>query len=477
MSSCRILFFLLFFFTSRIFSGQESQQRSPMLKTAGLVAYYLWEEDSLGNIKPQTYCQPFLQNYCILRNSTLGCKKQPKVSHVQAMIKQFAHDNTRHYKRNKFKTKTNDSIRGSETFPLQKFKCKGGESVIYVFKNGKWHSLRRHTVNYFIKYDNGLMRYSHSNDSISFISGKTSQKANAHYTVYIIKNQLEETKHQQIYNYAGQDVTDQFEANVSTSAIRTLVFANGYRGPKKEKDHSDGLITQKDRYFYWYKIDNQFIAKLQPNASFYIDGSFSIRTSVHKNKLKFACSIIRSRFSGKKAKSKRNYKALNQSNNPDGFQERKTKGKLAGEVFLLAKCYTPDCQDTKDTVDIVCHSMGYAYALGFIETIQARVILGNMYIIAPESGNLEGMDWGLFQEVWQYGSNLGEVNQDPARQQDGISPQTPVKYLTDTEVSGRVFIPSDWPSKNFIDSHMIYNYQWIFDRLQPGNKGFVHKKT
>jgi hypothetical protein len=477
MSNCRILFFSLFFFASLAICAQESMNRSPMLKIAGLVAYYVWEEDSLGNIKQQTYTQPFLQNYCILRNPIVPCKKEPSSSHLQTMIKQFAHDDRHHYTRHKFKSPKSDSVNESIRFPLIKHSCKGAESVIYIYKKGKWESMRRHLVNYFITYNNGITRYSHSSDSISFLNGKISQKATAHYSVYIFKNQHKETTRQQVFNYAGLDVTQQFETHGSSVAIRTLVFANGYRGPKKEKDPSDGLITQKDRFYYWYKIDNQFIEKLKPTATFYIDGSFSINTSVHKNRINFAWSLIRSKLSRKKAKSKRNYKALNLSNNPDGFHERQTKGKLAGEAFLFAKCYAPDCKDTKDTVDIVCHSMGYAYALGFIETIQSRVVLGNMYIIAPESGNLEGMDWGLFQEVWQYGSNLGEVNQDPARQQDGVTPQAAVKHLINSDVSGRIFIPTDWPSKSFIDSHMIYNYQWIFDRLQPGNKGFVHKKT
>jgi hypothetical protein len=32
---------------------------------------------------------------------------------------------------------------------------------------------------------------------------------------------------------------------------------------------------------------------------------------------------------------------------------------------------------------IVCHSMGYAYALGMLEVLKGKVSFGRLYIIAP----------------------------------------------------------------------------------------------
>jgi hypothetical protein len=40
-----------------------------------------------------------------------------------------------------------------------------------------------------------------------------------------------------------------------------------------------------------------------------------------------------------------------------------------------------------DKVDIVCHSMGFAYASGIIEVLKsAKIPLGRFYIVAPSIG-------------------------------------------------------------------------------------------
>lgn len=457
-----------------LFSQNENQVRQS-LKTAGMVAYYFWEEDSCGNILSNDISQPFLQNYSILRFPSYAGKREPKQKHLQSLIAEFAHDDIHTRKRKNFKLEQSDSVYKNQTFELQKRAFKKIETVNYVFKNGKWTSLRRHAVNYFIKQPDGRIKFYYSSDSISLFQRQFAQRANAHYSVYLYRDSNNQTIQYQVFNYAGKDVTSQFSDSMNTAPMRTLVFANGYRGPKKEKDQSDGLITQDDRYHYWYKIDNQFIDQLKPNTTFYMDGSFSIKTSNHKNKVKFAWSYLRTSLSRKKARSKRSYKALNSKNNETGFYERFEQGKRAGVVFLLAKCNEPNCLNVKDTVDIVCHSMGYAYSLGFIETIKDHVVFGKIYIIAPEGASVACADWSLFQEVWQYGSNLGEQNQDPLHEQDGITPQQAVKNIDKVTKGGRVFIPANWPTKNFVESHMIYSYQWIFDRIKPGEPGFVVK--
>jgi hypothetical protein len=475
MSKCKYVVIFCFLINQVGAKAQVIDRKSNTLKTAGLVAYYFWEEDSSGFIVNQSISKPFLQNFCILRNEAAKCKKEPKLSQIENMITQFAHDDRNNFDRSKFEIEIDDSTSEHQKFGLLKHKNKGIESINYFYKNGVWKSIRRKSVNYFVCDVKGKMRFSHSSDSIVFLQHKINQKANAHYSVFLYRNESNYTERQQIFNYQGSDVTDQFIQPQSTVAIRTLVFANGYRGPKKERDQSDGLLTQNDRYHYWYKIDDQFIDNLKPDASFYMDASFSIKTSNHKNKVNFAWSYLRSKLASKRKRSKRIYKALNVTNNPKGFFERVEQGKRAAEVFLLAKCYVPNCSETRDTVDIVCHSMGYAYSLGFIEALKDKVVFGKLYIIAPEGADVAGADWSLFQEVWQYGSNLGEQNQDPLGQQDGITPQKALKNIENVLVGGRVFIPADWPNKDFVESHMIYSYQWIFERLKLGDKGFVHK--
>jgi hypothetical protein len=460
----------LFYLTSNY--GQVVE-RSKFLKNSGLTAYYVWEEDSLGYLHEKNLRLPFLQNYCILLNKAEVNNETPIASQLEKMILLFCHDNKQKFKRNKFKIAVNDSVSNNTDFSLKKYTSRQLESIIYIKKNNVWTSKRRKCVQYFTKLKDGKMRYIFSSDSIQLFSNSKNFKAKAHYTIYSFEDHDGVIRRQQIMNYAGEDVSSQF--NTITLPIRTLVFANGYRGPKREKDQSDGMVTQRDRYHYWFKIDNQFIERLQPKVSFYIDGSFSIQTSAHKNKFKFALSYLRYQFSRKKAKSKRQYKLLNTKNNLEGFQLRRAQGAIAGEVFLLAKCYTPNCSEIKDTVDIVCHSMGYAYAIGFMEQIKDKVVFGKIYIVAPEGADNVGFDWSLFEEVWQYGTNLGEKNADPVVFQDGVAPQTKVCDLEICKKSARIFFPKDWPNKTFIESHMIYNYQWMFDRIKKGENGYIGK--
>ena len=109
------------------------------------------------------------------------------------------------------------------------------------------------------------------------------------------------------------------------------------------------------------------------------------------------------------------------------------------------------------TLDIVAHTMGYAYALGVVDILKGKVPLGRLYIIAPENVEAGEINLNDFEEVWQYGSNLGEPNADPLHQQDGVAPQTPVRGLQELakknpEKGGRAFIP-DGESKGFLQSH------------------------
>jgi hypothetical protein len=121
--------------------------------------------------------------------------------------------------------------------------------------------------------------------------------------------------------------------------------------------------------------------------------------------------------------------------------------------------------------------MGYAYALGFMDVLDGKVVFGKIYILAPENACVGGFDWSKVEEVWQYGSNLDQANPDPVWEQDGIAPQCQVKGLekVDKNKGGRAFIPKDWPHKNFVDSHMLNYYFWIFDRIKKGEPGYINR--
>lgn len=447
-------------------------------KVGALVSYYFWEEDSLGFIINNEIKKPFLQNYFIECSSSHKVKDTICYSNLTCIINSFAHDIK--YKNDEIEEKKHFEIQNTQAnekvyFPLNREEAKAKGSVILINKNGNWNSKRRHSVLYFTISENNQLKYYYSNDSIILHKHNIKLPSNGQYMVLTYMKNDKKIDRQVVYNYLGEDVTDYFLQEKTMEPQRVIVFANGYRGPKSNQDESDNLVTTKDRYHYWYKIDNLFVERLNPDVSYYIDGSLSITTSNHNNMTNFAFSFLRSTFIMRTKNAKNNYNLLNSGANAEGFYIRKDKGKIAAQAFLNALCNSPACRETKDTVDIVSHSMGYAYSLGFIEELKGKVVFGKVYILAPENGCLDSVDWNMFEEVWQYGSNLGEKDADPVWEQDGVAPQCKVKGLENLPPckGGRVCIPKDWPDKNFIDSHQLYNFYWIFERIKKGEAGYI----
>ena len=154
----------------------------------------------------------------------------------------------------------------------------------------------------------------------------------------------------------------------------------------------------------------------------------------------------------------------------EGFRERLNNGRIAGLRFV--EILREEGYAAGDTLDIVAHSMGFAYAQGMIEVIEDAISaktlyihLGGYYIIAPENGCSGEVNPGHWDEIWQYGSN---EQVDPITKQDGVAPQCKVGNL---DVERRAFIPDTEP-RGFLESHTIVNYKWIFNRKQ-NHRGYV----
>ena len=151
---------------------------------------------------------------------------------------------------------------------------------------------------------------------------------------------------------------------------------------------------------------------------------------------------------------------------------RYNNGKIAGQNLLN------DIQNGRikvnasngvitDSLDIVAHSMGFAYAQGMIEVLRGKIPLAGYYIIAPENAGSGSLSPSDFTQLWQYGSD----ERLDISIQDGVAPQTKVGDLPDAR---RAYIPENWNPQGFISSHAIENYKWIFN--QPnGQKGYVNK--
>jgi hypothetical protein len=129
-------------------------------------------------------------------------------------------------------------------------------------------------------------------------------------------------------------------------------------------------------------------------------------------------------------------------------------------------------------IEIVAHSLGYAYALGMIEKIKAAGFkLGRFYIIAPENASSGQVNLADFEEVWQYGS---DNKRDDLWEQDGIAPQSAVVGLPDDGTIenrfGRVYIPKNDPNRDFVGAHSISSYGWIFLITNPQTPGYVRNR-
>ena len=150
-----------------------------------------------------------------------------------------------------------------------------------------------------------------------------------------------------------------------------------------------------------------------------------------------------------------------------GFERRVQDGKIAARD-LIAKLRNGQIllyQDSK--IDIVAHSMGYAFALGMIEELQSSHFnIGWFYAIAPENPGA-GFVPNNIDGIWQYGSQ----ETDPFNKQDGIAPQKPISGLSPAR---RVPIDPSAP-QDFFNSHSIANYHWILKKSSNVN-GYVKSR-
>jgi hypothetical protein len=277
-----------------------------------------------------------------------------------------------------------------------------------------------------------------------------------------------------------------------------LLFVNGYRPTSPdylifhlgiENPESNHTVTKVDFNDCWKNIDDQFMTRIGTKNVLYADGHHSISTANHETVPKFSLSLASSQLANKlfsistggiqipnPAYHNESLVYLNTEPNPRaGFIIRKTNGMRAGQD-LLNKINDGTIQFDKstDSVDIVAHSMGFAYAQGIIEVLKmANIKRGRYYILSPENGCSGNVNTGDFEEVWQYGSNLGETNADPLYLQDGVAPQCGVGGLP---TNNRVFIPKQVSfTKDFVNCHILDNYGWIFNikNVAGQNQGYV----
>ena len=332
-------------------------------------------------------------------------------------------------------------------------------------------------------------------------------EAESHYMVVKIYSAKGKWLRDQVYNHLGVDLTSKLQ--LQDPPKRVLIFVNGYRptslGSSFEENFEDirsnGLefpnslnrLFTEDRYNYWHpwqQIDDAFKLRINPSEYYYADGHHSVSTSNHRSLLNFSTnsgiypkrcrnpkihtcyrtSTVGSKFFG--SKRAKTYSLLATKSNKKGFAIRANSGRIAGRNLYQMLNELPN-SSKNDTLYLVVHSMGFAYAQGMIEELRGKINFGGYYILAPENAAAGTVNMKEWRQVWQYGSNLNSVNQDAPCLQDGVAPQASVSGLTENQ---RIYFPySLYKHKGYFDSHFIGYYDWVL-RIPHGKKGHIRQR-
>ena len=398
-------------------------------------------------------------------------------------------------------------------------------SEILIKKKSKWSLKKRMKVLYF---DVAKSEKSSSWDKIKLVSNSDSiklqtlnytEKASSHYMIFSYLNKDGSIEKQELINHFGENLTSKIEelseSRTETSfdkktevnpPKRILIFVNGYRptstGHTFEENFKDisnkgiefpnstNYVYDFDRFDYWTpwnEVNLLFQKRINPSETYYLDGHFSVSTSNHRSILSFTQL---SQQHPKRCKNKTRHTCYYKKNmtikksilgnsktiddlkmrpNKRGFAYRKQKGRIAGRNLLQVLNEIPKFSQN-DTLFVVAHSMGFAYAQGIIEELRGKINFGTYLIIAPEnakSGEINENEW---KTVWQYGSNFNKKGFEAPCLQDGVAPQSNVNGLS---ADKRIYIPKKlYSKKGFFESHFIGYYTWILE-IQEGKKGYV----
>ena len=382
-------------------------------------------------------------------------------------------------------------------------------SQVLVHKKNNWIKQKRKPVMYFnviVRKEKFLScRFDHDSKNLVVKSEKYRSKSSSQYMVFTFKNERGKFLRQEVYNHKGNEITDLLQ--VQDPAKRILLFVNGYRSSSTSSDLKDvvwnienkglelpsstNLIYSFDRFRYWYykEFDIKFRERINPTECYYADGNFPISTSNHRNIQDFIglfgvypkqCDDEHHHIcyhSSTKAKwyslfrNQYTINLLRKPMNKNGFKLRMDNGRIAGKNLIQMLNEVPN-KSKNDTLFIVAHSMGYAYALGMIEELRGKISFGGFYIFAPENAGAGRVNSSEWPEIWQFGANLNKGEEDAPCIQDGIAPQTAANGLDENH---RIYIPKSlYSARGFKETHFIGLYQFVFE-IPAGKKGFVRQ--
>jgi hypothetical protein len=374
------------------------------------------------------------------------------------------------------------------------------KSQVFRQINGSWYAQREDRVLYFDVDSTNHARFLHSRSVLELNTIPYRKRTSSHFVVFRFHDATDEITSEKVYNHMGFELTKKLL--LPDPAKRILVFVNGYRPVSTNQSMSDFLATfqekgvefpdsknqlfSMDRYAYWEpwkQFNMRFQERIHADEIWYADGHHSVATSNHGSVVKFAGTAA---IYPKLCKTAKHhcYQTVLPSNqrvatmsllatspNYDGFNLRYKRGKIAGRNLLQVLNEAPN-YSANDTLYIVSHSMGHAYAMGMMSVLKGQLNFGDYYAIAPENPVGKTFESRLWRNVWQYGTSRSGKTKNYPCQQDGVAPQSLVKGLAS---SHRVIFPvSNAKNMGFTESHFIGYYTWIFD-IPQGKKGFIRQ--
>jgi len=392
----------------------------------------------------------------------------------------------------------------------RKAEAKIGSEVLIKKSNGQWVLEKRKPVLYFSVHNkNGKrsLRFQEDSETLNLATKNYRRKVQTHYFVYRYFDEKEELISERVFNHVGVDITEKLE--LEDPAERIVLFVNGYRPTslggsfednfrdirKKglEFKNSSNVILADDHYEYWRpyrEIDLKFSKRLNATATYYADGHHSVTTSNHETLVDFTQHSLNY---PKRCRNKNHHVCKHQKKgwkwlglerevptyetqplepNVDGFNERRENGKIAGRNLLQLLNEIPSKSDN-DTLFIVAHSMGYAYALGIVDVMRGKINFGGFYIIAAENAESGEVKEGEWKEIWQFGSDFEAHKKSAPCLLDGIAPQTKAAGLSPRN---RIYIPEEFYTRmGFFDSHFVGHYTWIFD-IPKDAPGYIEQR-
>jgi len=325
-------------------------------------------------------------------------------------------------------------------------------------------------------------------------------KAQTHLFVNKIFTSRGEFIKEDVFNYAQVNITNKFVE--SDPARKILVFVNGYRPvanggtPEQalmrignngvEFPNSQNILFPSDRYNYWRPwgaFDQRIIDRIKPNEVFYADGHHSVATSNHGSVLNFTKAAAdypkpcRGKHRCKTCKTTtgatvETLSLLPFKSNKAGFALRRKNGRIAGRNLFQLLNEVPG-SSSNDTLIIVAHSMGYAYALGMMDAMKSKCVFGSFYVFAPENAEAGKVITSQWQEVYQYGSIPKGTRKQAPCLQDGVAPQSLMKGLAPHH---RLTFPPSYANKmGFTGSHFIGYFDWVLN-IPSGELGAIRQR-